>query len=74
MAKYSTGYNSIEQAIKDEFKRIGGMKDALRIFETGWYQICTRKEMNMKASKLRELVEKDPRFKALLEQAKKQVS
>jgi hypothetical protein len=67
--KFSTGYNSIADAIKDKFAKVGGEVRAMSVLETGWYQICQRKEMNVKNARLRELLEKDPRFADLKQSA-----
>ena len=72
-AKYTTGYATFDQAVKDKFAKIGGLEEVMGILETGWYQKCQRKEQNIKMGKLRELAKNDPAYKGILERAKQQL-
>lgn len=67
-------YNSMDEATKDGFAKIGGKDGALRCLAAGWYQVNYRKKMNMQRSALLEAAKKDPRFKDLVSASKKQAA
>ena len=71
--KHPVGYASIDEAIKDGFKKVGGVSEALHVLKTGWYAIQERKLQNEKNRALKEAMRDDPRFKAMREQIKKQL-
>lgn len=73
-SKYDLEYESIEEAVKDGFKEIGGTGEALRVLKAGWYAIQSRKEQNIKQQRLREAVKNDPRFKSVYEQVKEKLA
>jgi hypothetical protein len=70
MAKHELRYVSIAEAIKDNFKEVGGMAEALSVLKAGWYAKQERKLQNDKNTRIRELVAKSPELKNLREQVK----
>lgn len=73
MSKHALKYSSIDDAIKDGFKEIGGKGEALRVLSAGWYTIQERKLQNDRNKRLRDMVKEDPRFKSAYEQARERV-
>lgn len=71
--KHVLAYRSMEEAIKDGFKKIGGMEEAYRLLDKGNYAAQEHKLQSMKNQKMREMLNTDPRFKSLREEAKKKI-
>lgn len=73
MAKHRIGYASMDEAIKDGFKKVGGKEQAIDVLQSGWYAVQERKIQNEKNKALKDAMKKDPRFESLRQQVKKQL-
>jgi len=71
MGQFELPYASVEEAVKDGWKKIGGPVEALKALKSGYYQVNFRKSMNLKNAALMEAVKKDPRYQGILAEAKK---
>lgn len=44
------------------------------VLQAGWYALCSRSEQNVKQQAIMKLAKTDPRFKGVLEEARKRVA
>lgn len=69
-SKYPFPYSTVDSAIQDNFRKIGGKSDAMKVLAAGWYQVMNRKTRNMEGAATIEYVKKN--HPEIIEQVRKQ--